>query len=120
MTIADPFNALPPDPRSDTFDPAEVARVELAENMILPPDDLLGDIGPMGQLLYLEQLCWHVLSGWTGMLSAADGDDVPDNSEPVRALQAITMAAGMIDQACATVSLLPPEAANATTADPQA
>lgn len=113
MTIDDPFTAPPPAPDDVEVDPADIARTELAENMIVVPADLLGDIGPMGQLLYLEQLAWHVLSGWTGMLAAADADDVGDDSEPVRALQAITLAAGMIDQACATVSLLPPEAGDA-------
>lgn len=110
MTIDDPFSAPPKDTDTDTVDPAEIARTELAEYMIIPPEDLLGDIGPMGQLLYLEQLIWLVLSGWTGMLSAADGDDVPDDSEPVRALAALTLAAGQIDGACVLVSLLPPEA----------
>lgn len=112
MTIDDPFTAPPPDTGWETFDPAEVARTELAESMIIAPPDLLGDIGPMGQLFYLEQMIWHVLSGWTGMLAVADGDDVPDDSEPVRALAALTLAAGQVDAACVLVSLLPPEAAS--------
>ena len=110
MTISDPFTAPPPPSDGDTIDPADIARTELAENLIMPPADLLGDIGPMGQLLYLEQLAWHVLSGWTGMLAAADPADVGDDSEPVRAQQALALAAGEIDAACVLVSLLPPEA----------
>jgi hypothetical protein len=110
MTIEDPFTAPPKDAEDDTFDPAEVARTELATEQVLPPEDLLPDVGPMGQLLYLEQLTWYVLTTWTGMISAADDGVLDDDSEPLRALQAITLAAGMIDQACVIVSLLPPEA----------
>jgi hypothetical protein len=112
MTIEDPFSAPPKEGDDDTFDPAEVARTELAEGLVMPPEDLLGDIGPMGQLLYLQTLAYHVLAGWTGMLVAADDEVVDDNAEPARALQALALACGQIDGACVIVSLLPPEAAD--------
>jgi hypothetical protein len=111
--IEDPFTAPPVDPGTADIDAAEDAARELAEAMIMPPDDLLGDVGPLAQLLYLERLAWHVLTGWTGMLTVADSGDVPDDSEPVRALAALGLAAGQIDAACVLVALLPPEATDA-------
>lgn len=92
-----------------TFDPAEDAQRELAEGMVMPPDDLLGDVGPLAQLLYLSRTGWHVLQQWTAMLASEAGDVVDDDSGPVRALAAITQAVGMLDYAQSTVGLIPPE-----------
>lgn len=86
------------------------ARTELAAAMVLAPEDLLADIGALGQLLYLEQLAWHVLRSLTGMLSSEASADLDSEDPPVIALQQLTVAVGEIDQVCVTMGILPTEA----------
>lgn len=83
------------------------ARTELAMAMVLAPEDLLADIGPLGQILYLEQLAWHVLRGVTGMLSSDASTELQNDDPPVIALQQLTMVVGEIDQVCVTLGILP-------------
>lgn len=87
----------------------EQAREELAVAMVLAPEDLLSDIGPLGQVLYLNQLAWHVLRGMTGMLSSDASQELENDDPPVIALNELTMAVGMLDQVCVTLSILPAE-----------
>jgi hypothetical protein len=96
-------------------DALDLATAELADNMVPTPDDLLGDIGPLGVMWYLHEMCGYALQFYTGALSAPEAGDVEDDSGPVRALGALTTAMGVINGACIQVSLLPPEAAGAPT-----
>jgi len=86
------------------------AREELALNMIITPDLLLADISPLGQMLYLNELAWHVMTGFTGMLSSDASAELEEDDPPVIALQELTMAVGMLNKACATIGVLPIEA----------
>ena len=86
------------------------ARTELATAMVLAPEDLLGDISPLGQLLYLEQLGWYVLRSFTGMLSSDASAELEDDDPPVIALNQLTVAVGELDQICVTMGILPTEA----------
>ena len=96
---------------TEAVDALELATAELAENMVPTPDDLLGDIGPLGVLWYLHEVAAYALQFYTGALSGDEARDVDDDSGPVRALGAMTTAMGVINGACIQVSLLPPEAA---------
>ena len=92
---------------SGGVDPAVVAQSELAQNMVPTPDDLLADVGPLTQLWYARELCYSVMRLMAASLSLDDGEPLPDDSEPVRALAALTEACGMLDGGCVLVSLLP-------------
>lgn len=94
-------------------DAQQLAVNELAAATVPTPDDLLGDVGPLAQVFYLEQLAYAVMRAYTAMLSASDDDAMPDDSEPVRALAALGEACGNLDAACILLSILPPEAASA-------
>lgn len=83
------------------------ARTELAMNNVIAPEDLLADIGPLGQLLYLNHLAWHVMTGMTGMLSDSASSDLEQDAPPVIALQELTTAVGMLNQVCVTIGILP-------------
>ena len=85
------------------------ARTELAQAMVLAPEDLLGDISPLGQLLFLEQLAWYVFRGMTAMLSSDASADLESDDPPVIALQQLGVAVGEIDQVCVTMGILPAE-----------
>lgn len=74
-------------------------------------DDLLDDVGPLGQALYLNQLAYRVLSSFAGMLTAQDNDDLPTDGGPIKALAALTLACGNLDAMCIELQILPPEAA---------
>lgn len=87
----------------------EQAREELAVAMVLTPEDLLSDIGPLGEVLYLNQLAWYVLRAMTGMLSSDASAELESDDPPVIALNQLTMAVGMLDQVCVTLGILPEE-----------
>jgi hypothetical protein len=92
------------------LDAMTIAQEELARAMVPAPDDLLADVGPLAQLLFIERTCYSVLQSWAAMLSGDEAADVDDDSGPVRALAAIGQAAGNLDAACVEVSILPPDA----------
>ena len=89
----------------------DIAIQELATNMILAPEDLLADIGPLGQLYFLNQLSWHVIRSFTGMLSADASAELEPDDAPVIALNQLAEATGMLDQVCITMGLIPVTAA---------
>lgn len=97
---------------TDTEDPAENAAAELASNTVPTPDDLLSDVGPLTQLWYLRELSYSVMRVLAATLSIDQGDDMPDDSEPVRALAVVALVAGELDGACVLVGLLPPDYAD--------
>jgi len=86
----------------------EAAKVELATAMVPVPEDLLADIGPLGQVFYLRELGWHVLRSITGMLSDAASRELEDDDPPVIALQQLSMIMGELDGLCVTLSLIDP------------
>jgi hypothetical protein len=92
---------------SDEIDPLEIATQELADAMCPTPDDLLGDIGPLGTLWYLHEVAAYTLQKCAGMVTSPDAGTLEDDSEPVRALAAITTAMGVINGACEILSLIP-------------
>jgi hypothetical protein len=87
------------------IDPADIARDELAAEMVPTPEDLLGDIGPMGTLWYLQQTMAYTVQKWAAMLSDPAAGEIEDNSGPVRALTALVTANGVINGACIEVAL---------------
>ena len=74
--------------------------------MVPTPADLLADVGPLGQVLYLRELGWQVLRGFAGMLSDAASRELEDEDPPVVALQQLTLIIGELDGVCATLSLI--------------
>ena len=86
------------------------AKAELAKAMLPAPDDFLGDVGPLAQLYYLDQVAWTVLRGMTGMLSSEVSADLDDDDPPVQALAALSDAVGRLDGICQIMGLLPAEA----------
>ena len=92
---------------SGAVDPAHVAQSELAENMVPTPDDLLADLSPPSQLWYARELSYSVMRTMAASLAIDEGEELPDDSEPVRALAALSNACGLLDGACVLVSLLP-------------
>jgi hypothetical protein len=103
-----------PEAADDDVDPRQYAQDELGAAMVPTPDDVLADVGPLGQLYYLEQLAWTVFKNWTAFL-ASDSESSPDaKDERVEALEAIGLATGNTDQACIILGILPPEAAGSS------
>lgn len=95
---------------TDQIDAMDLCKKELAEAMFPDPDEFLNDVGPLTQVFYLNQLAYGVMKNYTAMLANAPGEQPPEGSEPVVALQMLTEACGMLDQACVTLSILPTEA----------
>lgn len=93
-------------------DALELAKAELADNMVLDPKDLLQDVGPLAQMWYIHEAAYGVMTGFVGMLSGDEAADVGDKDGPSLALQALAKACGMLDQACVYLSLLPDDASN--------
>jgi len=89
----------------------DLARTELATAMVPWPEDLLADIGPLGQMVYLNQLAWHVFRSLRGMLSTDASIELQAGDPPVVALNQLMEAIGMIDQVCVTLDLIPIEQA---------
>jgi hypothetical protein len=87
------------------------AQAELAAAAWPIPDDFLGDVGPLAIVWYFDQLGWATLRHYTAMLANAPGETPGDDSEPVRALNALTVAVGAIDEACVILGLIDREAA---------
>ena len=87
------------------------ARAELSAALVLAPDDLLGDVGPLAQVLYTRELAWHVLRSFTGMLASDASADLEPDDPPIIALNELTMALGMLDQVCVTLGIIPLAAA---------
>ena len=86
------------------------AKAELAKALLPAPDDFLGDVGPLAQLYYLDQVAWTVLRGLTGMLASGAGGDLDDDDPPVQALAALGDIVGRLDGVCQIMGLLPAEA----------
>lgn len=100
MTVAPP-------PDGSTVDPFEVAQSELKANTVPTPDDVLQDVGPFAALWYARETGYYAMRLMSATLSI-DGAEAPaDDSEPVRALAALSTACGQLDGACALVGLLP-------------
>lgn len=93
------------------IDTLEMAKLELAEAMVPTPEDLLGDVGPLAQLYYTERLLYVLLGMWTGMIAEDTTSGLDADSPPVKAQQAIALAAGNIDAACILLDILPAAAA---------
>jgi len=95
----------------DEIDPLEIATSELAEAMCPTPDDLLGDIGPLGTVWYTHEVLAYCLQKMAGMITAPEAGLMEDDSPPVRALAGITTAMGVINGVCETLSLIPEDVA---------
>jgi len=89
----------------------EEAKADLSTNMVPTPEDVLGDVGPVGQLYYAERLLYVVYGMFAGLLANDAVEQPDDDSPPVKALAAIGMACGNLDAACIVMGILPPEAA---------
>lgn len=94
---------------SDEIDAQVMALTELAQNLVPAPADVLQDVGPLAVLWYARETVMHAVTTWTAQLIDGAAADVGDDSEPIRSHAAILMAQGMLDEACVTVALLPPE-----------
>jgi hypothetical protein len=96
----------PADPAA--IDPFEDVQSELAQNTVPTPEDVLSDVGPLAALWYARETAYYAVKLFTASLSIDSDEPPPDDSEPVRALAALSAAAGNLDGACVLVSLLPP------------
>jgi hypothetical protein len=88
-------------------DALELAKTELATEMVPDPIDILQDCGPLAQLWFAHQAAYGVMQSFIGMQSGVEGEVLPDDSEPVRALAALAKACGNLDAACQLLNLLP-------------
>ena len=86
----------------------EDAKIELATNMVPAPEDLLADIGPLGQVFYLRELGWQVLRSYSGMIQDSASIELKDEDPPVLALQELMMIMGELDGLCVTLELIDP------------
>lgn len=86
-------------------DALQMARDELGAAMVPAPDDLLADVGPLGQVYFLNQAADHVVRSIVGMMSGPEAEVLDDDSGPVRALAACTIALGNIGAACVALSI---------------
>lgn len=91
----------------------EDAKTELATAMVMAPEDLLNDVGPLAQLWFLNQVAWHVARSMTGMMSSDASAELEDEDPPVVALQELMQAVGILDQTCLTMGLLTTESVTA-------
>jgi len=94
----------------DPVDPLDEAKMELATNRIMSPEDLLGSLSPNAGLFFLQQAAYQIMAIWAAKLVDRVGDPEFESSELGRALQAIMTACGNLDEACVLVAILPPEA----------
>lgn len=99
---------------SGGVDPAQIAQSELAANTVPTPEDVLADVSPLTQLWYARETCYAAMRVMAATLSVGDDEAPPDDSEPVRALAALSDACGTLDGACSLVGLLPADYANAS------
>jgi hypothetical protein len=88
-------------------DGLDLAKTELAEEMVPDPIEILQDVGPLAQLWFLHECAYGVLQSFTGFLSDEGSEGLDDDSEPVRAFAAIAKACGNLDGACQLLALLP-------------
>lgn len=89
-----------------------IARDLLAHEQYPAPEDCLPDLDPITALFYVEQWGYALLAMWAGFLSEERDDDGEDDGQRAQVLTAIGEACGMLDAACATMGVLPPEAAD--------
>jgi hypothetical protein len=95
---------------TDGIDTLEMAKHELAADMVPSPDDIMDDLSPLGQLYFAEQTVYECLKRYTAALSE-EATEVTDTSEGAgKALVAISEAAGMLDVAMVEMGMLPAEA----------
>ena len=85
----------------------DTVKAELASTMTPSPDLVLADLSPLARLYFVEQLGYALLTMHTADV-AEDAAELGDgDSGPARALQAISVACGALDEACIAVGLLP-------------
>src|SRR5579863_9850971 len=92
---------------SEGVDPMAVATDELKGGMVLTPEDLLDDMGPLACLLYATQTLAFALGRFVGTVDSPEGADLKDGDGPVQALAAMTKALGVLHGACECVGLYP-------------
>lgn len=102
---------------SDTTTTPELPALRIARDLLAhehypAPEDCLPDLDVATALFYVEQWAYALLAMWAGYLS--DETDVDEDAEPQLAsvLETIGQVCGMLDAACVTVGVLPPEAAD--------
>jgi hypothetical protein len=88
------------------------ARTELAAGQFPAPEDCLNDLDPITGLFYVEQWAYDLLRIWAANAGAAEDEDAAAQEQIAQALEAIGMACGNLDAACALMGILPPEAAD--------
>lgn len=109
------MTATPPEePNPD--DPFELAQAELKASMVPTPDDVLVDVGPLAALWYARETAYYAMRLVSATLSIEGAEPLADDSEPVRALAALSTACGQLDGACALVGLLPADYADSAPA----
>ena len=92
---------------TDAPDALDLARSELAAEMIPAPDDLLGDVGPLAVLHYCREALVYAVTSWTAQLAEEQVDEAPGGGELANALQAMCEALGALSVASVEVHLLP-------------
>jgi hypothetical protein len=92
------------------MDTMDLARRELAANMMPSPEDMFDELGPVAVLFFTEQTLVECYKHFVVDLGAPDPDVVDTSQGPGKALVAIGQALGMIDAACVELGILPPEA----------
>lgn len=94
----------------NAVDPMQMAIDELASEMVPQPEDILEECGPLACLWYTTQLAVFTVGRFTGTIDSDAGTDIGDDDGPVRALAALTTAAGNLYGACIAVGILDEDA----------
>ena len=92
------------------IDPQELAKRELAEQMIPTPDDVCASLSPLAALYYIEQLGWAVYTLWTAHVADSVTDDAAVNADLAETLSGVGLVVGELDAVCVRIGLIPPEA----------
>lgn len=93
-----------------SIDPQELAKQELAKNLVPTPDDIAEMLSPIAMLYYFEQLGWATIKTWTGHLMEHAKDPAEITDDLSQTLQGIMEVVGALDEVAARIGLIPAEA----------
>jgi hypothetical protein len=90
---------------ADPIDVLAIAAQTLLDNSIPDPKMLLEDLDVFASLYFLQQTCDQVVRNYMGALlsSVEDGEEEPE--DVVKAMAAVGLANGMVNEACVLMGL---------------
>lgn len=95
---------------TEPIDTMELARRELATEMLPSPDDMFDELSPVAALFFTEQCTVQLFKQYVADLGENDLGIDDTATGAGKALACIGQALGMLDQACVAMGILPDEA----------